>query len=40
MIQHEVLVARALQYVVDEHKLTKESLLTIPGPLKIGRAHV
>ena len=34
MIQHEVLVARALQYVVDEHKLTKESLLTIPGPLK------
>jgi phage terminase large subunit-like protein len=34
MLGAEVLMSRALRYVVDEHKLTVDALKTIPGPLK------
>ena len=34
MIGTETLMARAVRYVVDQHDLTIESLITIPGPLK------
>ena len=34
MLGTETLMARALRYVVDENKLTIDSLQTIPGPLK------
>jgi len=34
MIGTDVLMSRALQWAVDEHNLTIDSLLTIPGPLK------
>ena len=34
MLGTEILMARALRYVVDEHDLTIDSLTTIPGPLK------
>jgi len=34
MLGTDVLMARALRYVLDEHKLTTEALITIPGPLK------
>jgi len=33
MLGTETLMARALRYVLDEHNLTVESLVTIPGPL-------
>jgi len=34
MLGTETLMARALRYVLDEHKLTVDALITIPGPLK------
>ena len=34
MVGDDVLIARALQYAVDEYDLTVDSLKTIPGPLK------
>ena len=34
MLGTEILMGRALRYVVDEHQLTIDALKTIPGPLK------
>ena len=34
MLSNDVLMSRALRYVVDEHNLTVDALATIPGPLK------
>lgn len=34
MISTDILMARALRYVVDKHDLTVDALKTIPGPLK------
>jgi len=34
MLGNEVLMSRALRWAVDEHNLTIDSLVSIPGPLK------
>ena len=34
MIGSETLMARALRWVVDQNKLTIDSLITIPGPMR------